>query len=310
MANRIGMPTENGKVRVSAVAVRQFGRISRAQLIREEIGDGVIGDWLCQGYLHRCLPGVFAVGHLAPSVEGDLAAALLYAGEGAMLSHATAIWWLGLSDKQPYLIQISSPGRRASRGRFKIHCRRRIERVWHNRLPVTPVAQALLDYAASASFNRLRHALAEAEYRGLLDLYAVQAVLGRGRRGSCRLRAALERHMPQLARTRSELERIFLPVCEAAGLPLPEVNVTVEGILVDALWRDQKLVVELDGGPAHLPRARMVRDRRNEVKLRTAGHAVLRYSSDQVTDEPELVTADLVRELQSRGLSRSATLGG
>jgi hypothetical protein len=41
------------------------------------------------------------VGHRAPSVEADLWAAVLYAGPGAMLSHATALGGAGCSTSSP-----------------------------------------------------------------------------------------------------------------------------------------------------------------------------------------------------------------
>ena len=305
MANWFDMPDLGGKVRVGRLARSQRGRIAAWQLNRLEIPKSTVSHWSKTGYLHPVLPTVYAVGHAAPSVEADHAAAVLYAGEGSILSHETGIWWWQLLDRPPSVIHVSTAGRRASHGNVRVHCRRRLERVWHNGLPVTTVAQSLLDYAATAPFNRLRYVLAEAEYRQLLDLDAVRTMAGRGRPGSGKLKLALERHMPQLARTRSEFERAFLPVCEAAGLPLPDVNKHVAGIRVDAVWWEQRVVVELDGGPGHLSRARMVRDRRNDLKLRAAGFVVLRYTWDQLMTEPELIIADLRAALTLPVLSAS-----
>jgi hypothetical protein len=135
--------------------------------------------------------------------------------------------------------------------------------------------------------------LAEAEYRRLLDLDAVCALLGRGRPGSANLRAALRRHQPRLALARSVLEERFLALCESARLPLPECNARVEGLTVDMFWRGPRVIVELDGHDAHDSRARIERDRRRELRLRAAGFIVLRYTWEQVTREPKLVAADL-----------------
>jgi very-short-patch-repair endonuclease len=164
---------------------------------------------------------------------------------------------------------------------------------------VTPVAQALLDFAATAPPKRVRYAVAQAEYHELLDLDEVGSILGRGKPGSARLRRALEHHLPQLARTRSELERAFLPLCERGGLQVPEVNVLVNGILVDAVWRKQQVIVELDGYGGHRTRAQIERDRRNDLRLRAAGYTVLRYTWGQLKEEPELVLADLKLALLS-----------
>ncbi|HUE25837.1 MAG TPA: hypothetical protein VMP89_03615, partial [Solirubrobacteraceae bacterium] len=221
------MRKQNAKVRVARLASRQWGRIAWAQLRSLDVADAVINRWVKQGYLHRRLTGVYAVGHCAPSVEADLAEAVLYAGPGAMLSHATAAWWWGLIENRPSTINVSTPRRCRSEQGVKIHQRRERERAWHKRMPVTSLAQTLLDYATTASLNMVRKALANAEYHKLLDVSQVQALLGRGRPGSARLRVALRRHQPRLAHTRSPTEVVFFELCESFGLPLPEVNVRV-----------------------------------------------------------------------------------
>lgn len=251
-----------------------------------------IARWRRQGYLDRVLPGVFAVGHCAPSVEADLAAALLYAGDGSMLSHALAIWWRGLSERRPPVIEISIPGRRRSRKGIRIHCRRDIERVWHNGLPVTSAPQALLDYSATASMEEVRRVVAEAEFKHV-DLNEIHELLGRGKPGSRKLREALKRHEPQLARTKNKFERKLLAICEDEDIPIPDFNVFLEGLKVDAYWKDAKLVVELDGYDGHHTRAQLDRDRRRDLKLRGAGMTVIRYDWFQLTNERKAVAADI-----------------
>lgn len=306
------MVNRSAKVRVARVANRQWGLVSWAQLIRLGLDRRTISHQVRDGYLHRVHPRVYAVGHRAPSVESGLAAALLYAGPGAMLSHATAIWWLGLSDRRPPAIDVSTPRRCRSIAGLKVHGRRVCERVWRRGLTITTVEQSLLDFAAVATVDRVRHALATADYLKLLDLDALRAVAGSGRAGSAKLRQARTRHEPKLARTRSPLERLFLPLCERAGIPLPDINVYVEGILVDAVWWDQRLIVELDGRDNHSSWAQIQRDRSNELRLRTAGFDVVRYGWIQVEDESELVEHDLLAQLAARShrLSSAIVDGG
>jgi len=152
------------KLAVAALAGRQWVVIARAQLERTGVGRMTISRWLQDGHLYRLYPGVYAVGHRALSIEGRLAAALLYAGPGAMLSHATAAWWWGLWRPLPLGSMSALPARRSVPG-LAVHGRRRLERVWHRRLSVTTVAQTLLDLAIDAAPMALRRALAEAEYR-------------------------------------------------------------------------------------------------------------------------------------------------
>jgi REase_MTES_1575 len=172
-----------------------------------------------------------------------------------------------------------------------------VERTRHRGLPVTTVARTLLDFASVAPLDRVRRAVAEAEYLRLLDLEAIDPLLGRGRAGSATLRKALQRHRPQYARTLSPLEDRFLDLCQGYEIPLPEVNVIVAGFKVDAVWRDRRLVVELDGAAAHDTSPRMERDRDRELALRSAGFVVLRYTWRQVTTHPAEIAADLRRAL-------------
>jgi very-short-patch-repair endonuclease len=101
-----------------------------------------------------------------------------------------------------------------------------------------------------------------------------------------------------LARTLSVLEERFLSLCERSGIPPPEVNPKVAGLMVDALWRRARVVVELDGHAAHTGAPAMERDRGRDLRLRAAGYEVLRYTWHQVTREPQAVVADLRAALE------------
>jgi hypothetical protein len=292
------MRHQNAKDCIALIAQRQWGRLSWAQLRAVGLDKKTVWRWERDGYLHGVLPCVYAVGHCAPSVEADLAAALLYAGPGAVLTHATGAWWWELIDEQPRTLELSTPRRCMSLTGIHVHERRALERTWHKGLPVTQPAQTLLDYAATCPFRRLRRAIAEADYRHLATPRDLQAVLAPGRAGSTKLRQALGFHQPRLAHTRSALEVVFFELCERHELPLPLVNVRLEGFLVDAFWPAKRLVVEVDGGQAHGTPARVARDRANELALRGAGYRVIRYSWWQVTEQPELVATDLRSALE------------
>ncbi len=298
--------SQSDKVRVARVAGQQFGRVGRRQLDGCGVSNATIGRWLRAGYLHSRLPGVYAVGHVAPSVQADLSEALLYAGAGAMLSHATALWWLGILTPQPKIIDVSIPGRRTSRRNIRIHERRDTARTFHNGLPTTTPAQALLDYAATARLNDLRYALAEAEYRELLDLGEIEAIAGRGRRGSAKLRKAAARHQPQLARARSKDERQLVYLCESGGIPVPQLNAKVGRMTVDAVWSEQRVIVEIDRHRGHRTKAQVERDRRRELHARRHGFMMIRYYGEQLFDECELVQADIRGALNLTRSERSA----
>jgi Protein of unknown function (DUF559) len=290
-------PKSNAKRRLAAVADRQFGRVRYDQIRALGVGHATISDWKADGYLFRVLPRVYGVGHAAPSVEADLAAAVLYAGPGAMLSHATAVWWLGLLKHPPAEIIVSSPRRVTSRDGIVVHGRRTLERDMHRGLPVAQLSQTILDFAATGSRRLLRLVLANADYHDLLDVNALQELIRPGVHGGPALREALRIHLPQLALTRSELEVLLLTFCETQGIPIPLTNVSLHGHLVDAYWPDQRLIVEVDGVQGHRTPAQVYADHQRDLELRTLGYIVLRYTWRQLEQTPAAVAADIRRYL-------------
>jgi very-short-patch-repair endonuclease len=231
------------------------------------------------------------------SLDGRLIAALLYGGDEAVFSHTTAAWIWSLIDAEPRHIHLTVPGRRSSLPGVRVHHSRQLDRAECRDLPVTPVPRTLLDIAAVLPFRQVRRALAKAEYRKLLQPAEIIAVTGSGRRGSRALKLALANHLPELAETLSLLEERFLELCESAALPMPEMNRQTGLMRVDAVWRNEGLAVEVDGGDAHAGLGQMKRDRDRELALRAQGFQVVRYTWDQVTRRPRRVAEDLRRLL-------------
>jgi very-short-patch-repair endonuclease len=285
------------KVELARLASRQHGVVARRQLVHLGIANALIGRWLTRADMHRLLPGVYAVGHTARSDAADLTAAVLYAGPGAMLGDATGVWWLSLTSRRPDVIHVDAPRERRSRPGIAIHGRRHLERFWHQNLPVAPLETVLLDYAATHSRDDIRYVLAQAEPAGWLDVDVLKGECRRGRTGSAALRKALSRHQPQLARTRSEFERRMIYLCERYAIPIPEFNVMVAGQLVDALWRPQRLIVELDGRAGHSHWGQIQSDHTRDLILRRARHTVHRYTWAQLEHDHAAVAQDVRRAL-------------
>src|ERR1700722_20140144 len=122
--SRNGRGNENARIRLSGLAARQSNRVTTDQLQRLGVSRPTIGRWTGGGYLHPRLPRVYAVGSLARTVESDLWEAVLYAGPGAMLSHATAAKWLDMIDRWPAVIHVTTPRRRSSVSGICVHERR------------------------------------------------------------------------------------------------------------------------------------------------------------------------------------------
>jgi hypothetical protein len=292
------------KARVGALATRQFGRITWAQLLALGVDRTTVIRWKRSGYLIPVLPRVYAVGHLAPDPNAALFSLALYAGPNAAISHGTAAYWRGWLRYPVKATHVSTPRRvRTPHSGVVIHPRREPERELIRGVPCTDVTHTLLDLAATEPSKLIKRALAQLDYERKLDAAAVREVCASGLPGSRALLAALDTYIPDMARTKSDLEDDFLLLCQRFGLPLPQVNVHVDGIEVDCHWPALGLVVELDGGGNHGTSAQRNRDYRNALTLRAKGLTVIRYTHDQVINHEGAVADDVraqIEQLQVR----------
>jgi hypothetical protein len=275
------------------IAERHFGAVARRQLRAAGNSRSRIQHWLESGRLHVVYPGVYAWGRRELSTEGQLAAALLLAGPGAALASLTALWWQGLLHRRPAPLQVASPHRRLSRPGVRILHRSPLPRRLHRGLPVVDLAEALLAATSELSRDSLRLVLARAEYERLLDRPSLEAAVRSTRPGSRKLRAAVDAHLPALARCATALERDFVLLCERENLPIPEPNARVGRLRPDMLWREARLIVELDGKRAHHSPAQLASDDRRRAELERRGFTVLRFSWEDVHERPARVAAEV-----------------
>ena len=276
------------------MAGRQCGRITWAQLRTLGVAPATIRRWVSTGYLIRVLPRVYAVGHSARDARSSLFSIVLFAGPGAALSHGTAAHWRGWLRYPVPTTHVRTPRRiRTELAGVRFHCAREVERELVHGVPCTPITRTLLDLAHTEPLKLVRHAIAQLDYERQLDSDQIRSACGPRRRGSAELLEALKTYIPQMARTKSDLEDEFLLLCRQFKIPLPEVNTYVHGVEVDCHWPAAKLVVELDGGGNHGTPAQRARDQRNALMLRSHGLTVVRYGPSQVARQAEAVARDL-----------------
>jgi hypothetical protein len=248
-------------------------------------------------------------------------AAVLACGQDAVLSHRSAAALWGLRKDQRTSIDVTASNRRgrvpkgiqAHRGESLTP----VDRTEVHGIPCTSVARTLLDFAVVAPVWELKKAISEAEVLRVLDHVAVRQLIrrSRGRRGVARLRMVLDEIHPLTKRTRSDMEVLFLRMCERAGLPQPEVNVTLypggRRTMPDFLWRDAGLIVESDSRRFHDTDSAFQSDREREQRLQLAGWRVSRCTWEQIEREPRRL-AKTIRGLLSQPtppMGRKATSG-
>jgi very-short-patch-repair endonuclease len=146
----------------------------------------------------------------------------------------------------------------------------------------------------------------EAKVNRLNDRLSIPALLERypRRRGRAVLRSILGDGASLRRVTVNEFEDAFVALLEASGLPRPRFNadLSIRGRFIrpDAVWREAKLIAELDGRATHGTEQAFESDRHRDRQLLVEGWRVTRITWRQLRDEPAEVVADL-RTLLSGG---------
>ena len=221
-----------------------------------------------------------------------------------MLSHQSAaeLWHLRrrLGRGRTDVTIAADSGRRPGNG-ILVHRARDLapeECTVHCRIPVTTPARTLLDLAAGLPHRQLERAVDEAERLGLCTENDLEKIVHAhlGRAGAGGLRRLLRQHRVGSTATRNEFEERFLTLCRRHRLPQPDVNVPLLDYVVDFLWPETGLVVELDGRATHGTRRAFQADRDRDGRLSVEGYRVLRFTWWDVTRRPAVV-ADRVRRM-------------
>jgi very-short-patch-repair endonuclease len=294
---------------ISRLARRQHGVVAAWQLTALGISTSAIDRRVTDGRLRRIHRGVYAVGEIGRN--GYWMAAVLACGEGALLSHreAAALWDLRGSSRRAIDVTVVG-SRRCSRPRLTIHSTGELhahDRAEVDGIPVTSIARTLLDLAEVVSGTELRRAYEAAERHERLDIRAVRELLDRsnGRRGAAALLALLDYDPSPAIGSKSDLESMLLDLVRESGLALPQLNVLVDGYLVDAHWPEARLVVELQSYEHHAHRQAFDRDYAKLGRLRLAGYEVLPLTHRQVIEDADWVV-DALRSLLRIGSDGAA----
>ncbi len=269
---------------IAVLAARQRGVVARSQLLALGFGVAAIDHRVRAARLHRIHQGVYAVGHPVLTVEGRWMAAVLAAGAEAVLSHgsAAAAWELRPAGAGAIHVTVpGDPGRSRRRG-LRVHRSTTLtpdDTTRHRSIPITTPVRTMIDLATILMGRPLEHALDLGEQRGLVDFAELHEAIAAHptRPGSPSLRAQLSRYTAGFTVTRGELEERFLALCERHCLPRPNVNTRIDRFEVDFVWRDARLIVEVDGyayhrSPSAFEDDRLHGDMRREVARECGQH--------------------------------------
>lgn len=286
---------------VARLAGRQHGVVGRWQLHRLGLSDQMIKTRIAHGGLSRLHRGVYAVGHQALTVESRWMAAVLAHGPQAVLSHRSAGQFWGIYPRSSIAPEVTCPGSKKTKRGIVAH-RGSLpgdEVVRASGIPVTSVPRTMLDLAGTRSEREVERAWNEMEVHAYTDQLSVPRLLKRypGRRGSLLLLRLANRKTLPVGITRNDFEEAFLALIDRFRLPRPRMNVHMtireRFFEFDCLWTDERVIVELDGGPAHRT-TKAFNDNRERDRILTAeGYRTTRVTWAHIHETPAEVANDL-----------------
>ncbi|HLI59293.1 MAG TPA: hypothetical protein VKV21_06470 [Solirubrobacteraceae bacterium] len=235
------------------------------------------------GWLIPVHAGVYALGHVPRHGLARACAATLACGAQSAVSHsaAAAVWgpW-----PWPQTIEIIAPYERRRPG-IRTHRSTTLTptdiRV-HQGIRVTSPVRTALDLQPRLSDPQLVRLVNDLRVAGHLRSGAFVALCARSRRVDRLLGGAGD--VPERP-TRSWLEDAFRRFTRRHGLPMAKINAILphNGREVDALYPEQRLIIEVDSWRHHSSRASFERDRDRDADALAHGYRTLRITAERLT---------------------------
>jgi very-short-patch-repair endonuclease len=269
------------------------------------LGKDAVARRVRAGWLRLVFQGVYSVGSGELPPLGLESAALVSCGKGSFVSHRSAAFVWGMRKNPPPEVEVSVVefGCRARKGmrvhRIKAIDQRELRR--HERLWVSSPARAALEIAGVGSRDELIDVIDAGLALRRFTADDLQAVLARNRpcRGAARLAEVLGDETA-MAISRSRAEKALLRLIRDARLPISDTNVKFGRFEADFVWRNERVIVELDSPTFHSGPGVFQRDREKDLVFRDAGFDVLRFTRAHVVHEPAMVLVRLARALTSK----------
>lgn len=282
--------------------------ISRAQALSCGLTIGALRHRTQPGGPWRILlPGVYLVSASPPTVPQREIAAMLYAGDGSMITGIAALWRHGIRHPISDTIDVLVPAPRKLQSVA-------FARIWRTtRLPprpwtarsvrISPPPRAVADAALTLTVpNEVRMIVADAVQRNRCTIRELTVELCQGPvRGSARFRRALAEVASGI---RSVAEGDLRNLLLRGRITMPYFNAKLfvdDAFLAmpDAWWPAVGVAIEVDSREWHLSPADWERTLRRHAEMSANGIIVLHFTPSQIRREPERVIAAIKKALAS-----------
>lgn len=299
------------------ITARQHGMAAVAQLRHAGIDRWHRGRWSAHPGWEQVTPRVLRVAGAPMTPESCWTAAVLDAGDGAVLSHTSAAALWGLPGFDTFPIHVTRPRRRARRPSTLavVHEPLRLPESHLTSVrgvPVTTGARTIFDLAGTVRPGRAERALDNALSRNVTTLGELTRVVdelgGRGVPGTASMRRFLAARGRGYVAPESGLEARCFGWLADAGFPPLDRQVPVgdaAGLIgrVDGLCRDLPVIVEVDSHRHHSSLLDRAADARRDERLSAAGYEVVRIQEHEI-DARDVRALDRLAAARARAAAR------
>ncbi|MBW0118783.1 type IV toxin-antitoxin system AbiEi family antitoxin domain-containing protein [Pseudonocardia abyssalis] len=281
---------------IDSLLARQAGVISREQAHRAGLSRDAIDHLVRRRRWRPLHPHVYlAAGHRLDD-EVAVRGAVLWAGDGAVLSGCAAAWWHGMADRAPTAVRVTVPRHRNPRGRPAVDVRRRaldpVDVTEVRGIAVTARPLTVVEASVDLGGRFLDRALQRTVR--FPTVYAAHC-RNLGAQGSARAGQLL---IAAADRSASEAERLLVRMLRASGARGWHCGLPASGFLIDIAFPEAMVAVEIDGWAWHMDAVRAQADKRRQNVLVRAGWTVLRYTWHDLVERPGAVLAEIGSEVR------------
>jgi len=282
------------RIKTSRIAERQYGHVTRAQLLDLGVPSQTIAGWVTNGRLTRVHNGVYALGHPQHSPLAQAMAAVLACGPDAVLSHdsAAALWGVRIWPGRPE-VTVGTEKRRPDIRTHRTETLTTKDVRRHRGIRVTSPSRTILDIQTRLTDRQLTRAVNELRFQKQLNPTELQRLLAR----SARIADLVD---PTQNPTRSGNEDDFVAFCKTHGLPTPRTNVVLFGHERDAVFDQEKVIVEIDDWGTHNSHTSFKADRKRDAVAAEHGYLTVRLITEELGAAPIREAKSLHKTLAKR----------
>jgi hypothetical protein len=294
-------------VAIAQRALKQHGNVTTQQLRGIGLPGSSIQHRVKAGRLYRQYRGVYSVGRPATTPYERATAAVLACGRGAALGHGSAMVLWGYWRRWEEPLEVVIAGDRRVPG-ITIHRCSTLH--WRDvttqaGIRVTSPARTIFDVSPRLTEKALKRKVSEALHSLWMNESELIELV---------IRLA---HLPPASRiaplldlpgtpTRAGWEDGLPGFCKEHGLPIPVMGAVVGGYIVDALFEDEKVIVELDSWEYHKGRIAFETDRERDAQLLALGYRTIRITWERLHARPRQEAERLRTILQNAQAPRAA----